>query len=54
MGEARAGERYVVAGDAVFFRSGWLRRSITIVPLPKIQCVQLVESPFDRRYARRH
>lgn len=38
-------------GEAVFFRSGWLRRHITIVPLPKIQCVQLVESPFDRRYA---
>lgn len=37
--------------EAVFFRSGWLRRNITIVPLPTIQCVQLIESPFDRRYA---
>lgn len=36
---------------AMYFRSGWLRRTITIVPLPKIQCVQLVESPFDRRHA---
>lgn len=36
---------------AMYFRSGWLRRNITIVPLPKIQCVQLVESPFDRRHA---
>lgn len=36
---------------AVYFRSGWLRRNITIVPLPKIQCVQLIESPFDRRHA---
>ncbi len=36
---------------AMYFRSGWLRRNITIVPLPKIQCVQLIESPFDRRHA---
>jgi uncharacterized membrane protein YdbT with pleckstrin-like domain len=36
---------------AMYFRSGWLRRHITIVPLPKIQCVQVVESPFDRRFA---
>jgi putative membrane protein len=36
---------------AMYFRSGWLRRTITIVPLPKIQCVELVESPFDRRFA---
>jgi putative membrane protein len=35
--------------DAVYFREGWWRRSITIVPLIKIQCVQLIESPFDRR-----
>ncbi len=36
---------------AVYFRSGWLRRTITIVPLGKIQVVQMIESPFDRRYA---
>lgn len=36
---------------AMYFRSGWLRRNVTIVPLPKIQCVQLIESPFDRRHA---
>ncbi len=35
---------------AVYFRTGWLWKSITIVPVPKIQAVELQESPFDRRW----
>jgi putative membrane protein len=34
----------------VAFRRGWLRRTVVVVPLAKIQAVELVESPFDRRH----
>ncbi|MCZ6507421.1 MAG: PH domain-containing protein [Acidobacteria bacterium] len=34
---------------AVFFRSGWLDRSVSVVPLDKVQTVTLSASPFDRR-----
>ena len=34
---------------AVFFRSGWLDRHLSVVPLDKIQTVTLSASPFDRR-----
>ncbi len=34
----------------IAFRSGWLRRSLVIVPTAKIQAVELDESPFDRRH----
>jgi putative membrane protein len=34
----------------VAFKSGWLHRSLVIVPLTKIQAVELDESPFDRRH----
>jgi putative membrane protein len=34
----------------IAFKSGWLRRSLVIVPLAKIQAVELDESPFDRRH----
>lgn len=34
----------------IAFKSGWLRRTTTIVPLAKIQAVELDESPFDRRH----
>lgn len=37
--------------DAVYFRSGWLWKAIAIVPIPKVQAVELHESPFDRRWA---
>jgi len=33
------------------FRSGWIRRAVTVVPLDKIQVVDLEESPFDRRWS---
>lgn len=35
---------------AVYFKSGWLWKAITIVPIPKVQSVSLHESPFDRRW----
>lgn len=34
----------------VVFKSGWFHRSTIIVPLSKIQAVELDESPFDRRH----
>ena len=36
--------------EAIYFRSGWLWKSVTIVPISKVQCVALQESPFDRRW----
>ena len=36
--------------DAVFFRSGWILRQMTIVRLERIQAVSLRETPFDRRH----
>jgi putative membrane protein len=35
---------------AVCFKSGWLWKSITVVPITKVQSVALQESPFDRRW----
>lgn len=37
--------------EAVYFRSGWLWRAVTIVPIAKVQGVELRESPFDRRWS---
>ena len=37
--------------DALVFRSGWVWRQITVVPITKIQVVGRAESPFDRRAA---
>jgi len=37
--------------DVLAYRSGWLWRSLTIVPASKVQAVGFVESPFDRRAA---
>jgi putative membrane protein len=34
----------------IAFKRGWLGRTLVIVPLSKIQAVQLEESPFDRRH----
>ena len=36
--------------DAVFFRSGWIWRQMTVVRVERIQGVSLHESPFDRRH----
>ena len=36
--------------EAVFFKSGWLWRQMTIVRYARVQAVSLRESPFDRRH----
>lgn len=36
--------------DAVFFKSGWIWRQMTVVRVERIQGVSLHESPFDRRH----
>jgi putative membrane protein len=38
------------SNDAVYFRSGWLWKAVTIVPIPKVQSVSLHESVLDRRW----
>ena len=43
--------QWVASDDALVFRSGWLWRQITVVPIAKIQVVGRAESPFDRRAA---
>ena len=35
--------------DSVLFKSGWLRRYVSVARHAKIQAVVLVQSPFDRR-----
>lgn len=40
---------WALTPDAVFFRTGWLWRRVSIVRLAKIQTVTLAASPFDRR-----
>lgn len=40
-----------VSDEAVFFRTGWLWRRVSMVRFAKIQAVALHESPFDRRTA---
>lgn len=42
---------WAVADGTVLFRSGWIRKRLTIVPFQKIQVVAVRESPFDRRAA---
>ena len=41
---------YALTDDAVFYRSGWLRRDVSVVRFDKMQTVRLTESPFDRRH----
>lgn len=43
--------RWAVTGSAVAYRSGWWVRRTSIVPFSRIQAVERVESPFDRRRA---
>ncbi len=40
---------WAATDDVVVFRSGWLGRSVTIVPVARIQAVRRIETPFDRR-----
>ena len=41
---------YALTDSAVFFRSGWLARKISVVRFNTIQTVWMSESPFDRRH----
>ena len=36
--------------DAVFFKSGWILKQMTIVRVERIQAVSMRETPFDRRH----
>ena len=40
---------WALARDAVLFRSGWLKRRLTIVPRDRVQTLSIDASPFDRR-----
>jgi uncharacterized membrane protein YdbT with pleckstrin-like domain len=40
---------WAATDDVVAFRSGWLGRGLTIVPVARIQAVRSFETPFDRR-----
>jgi putative membrane protein len=42
--------RWAVTGEVVAFRTGWLSRSLTVVPVARIQAVRRMETPFDRRH----
>ncbi len=42
---------WAMTDAVVAFRSGWLARSITVVPVARIQAVRRIETPFDRRTA---
>jgi putative membrane protein len=41
---------WAVIGGAVLFRSGWIRRRLTIARFNKVQAVSMTQSPFDRRH----
>jgi putative membrane protein len=41
---------WAVTDELIAFRSGWVRRQITVAPYARIQAVTLRESPFDRRH----
>jgi putative membrane protein len=42
---------WAVTDSAVLLRTGWIRRTVTVVRFTKIQAVAIHESPFDRRAA---
>jgi putative membrane protein len=41
--------RWALTREALLFRRGWLTRRLAIVPRNRVQSVQQVASPFDRR-----
>ncbi len=41
---------YALSDNAVYFRSGWLGRNMSVVRFDKMQTVSITESPFDRRH----
>jgi putative membrane protein len=40
---------WTATGEVVAFRSGWVSRRLTVVPVARIQAVGRMETPFDRR-----
>jgi putative membrane protein len=40
---------WAVTDEAVYFRSGWWWRSLSVAPIDRLQVVSLHRSPFDRR-----
>ena len=44
------GRGYAICGDFVHTRQGWLGRSVHVVPIDKIQDVEVVQGPFDRLF----
>lgn len=47
--QARAWQ-WAVQPEAVFCRSGWVWRKLTLARIAKIQSLSIAESPFDRRW----
>ena len=41
---------WAVIDGAVLFRSGWMRRYMTVARFSKLQAVSMTQSPFDRRH----
>jgi putative membrane protein len=41
---------WAMIDGAVLFRSGWIRRRLTIARFNKVQAVSMTQSPFDRRH----
>lgn len=44
-----ASMRYGFSDNALIYQSGWMVQHITVVPISKIQSIELREYPFDRR-----
>jgi putative membrane protein len=41
---------WAIIDGAVLFRSGWIRRHLTVARFSKVQAVAMSQSPFDRRH----
>lgn len=41
---------WAAVDGAVLFRTGWIRRDLTIARFTKVQVVSMTQSPFDRRH----
>ncbi|MEP3723848.1 MAG: PH domain-containing protein, partial [Parasphingorhabdus sp.] len=39
--------QYALTDSQLYVRSGWWRRKLTILPLPKVQTVDISQTPFD-------
>lgn len=45
-----AGSAWAITDEALFWRSGWLDRQLSFAQIDKLQGLQLLQSPFDRRH----